>query len=549
MQQLVAVWSRLDVRRRVIAALATLAMFTSVLAISRMATAPQMSLLYSGLESGAAGEVLRALEEQGAAYDIRGGAIYVDSRQRDALRMTLAADGLPANGTAGYEVLDSLSGFGTTSQMFDAAYWRAKEGELARTIMASPFVRAARVHIANASGQPFRRDLKVTASVTVTPANGTFVPDQARALRYLVASSVAGLSPDDVSVIDGTNGTMLLSDGALPVSRIAGDHAATLRQNVERLLAARMGPGRTVVEVSVETETDSESIIERRFDPDGRVAISTDTEERNTSANDRAGAGVTVASNLPDGEAAPDKNSNSSNSETRERVNYEVSETQRELRRTPGAIKRLSVAVILDGIRTTGPDGIEEWAPLPAEELEALEQLVASAVGFDAARGDVITLKSMPLEQPEALGTTAAPGLFGNIRLDLMSLVQLAVLAIVGLVLGLFVVRPVLSGRGAAPVAGLPAPERPASLPYAQGRAGDTAEDQSLTGEIVAESLPELTANSVSRGLSELPREAGAQAAPASADPVDRLRRLIEDRREDTVEVLRHWIEHEEEST
>ena len=114
MQQLVAVWSRLDVRRRVIAALATLAMFTSVLAISRMATAPQMSLLYSGLESGAAGEVLRALEQQGAAYDIRGGAIYVDSRQRDALRMTLAADGLPANGTAGYEVLDSLSGFGTT---------------------------------------------------------------------------------------------------------------------------------------------------------------------------------------------------------------------------------------------------------------------------------------------------------------------------------------------------------------------------------------------------------------------------------------------------
>ena len=129
--------------------LSVLAIVAAIFGISRVATAPSMAMLYSGLDAAAAGEVVAELEAEGVAFEVDDDSILVDRAARDRIRMALAAKGLPAGGPAGYEILDTLSGFGTTSQMFDAAYWRAKEGELARTITGSPNVRAARVHLAN----------------------------------------------------------------------------------------------------------------------------------------------------------------------------------------------------------------------------------------------------------------------------------------------------------------------------------------------------------------------------------------------------------------
>ena len=130
-------WDGLDARRRLIAALSVVAIVAAVFGISRVATEPSMAMLYSGLDATAAGEVVAELEAEGVAFEVEGAAIMVESAARDRIRMQLAAKGLPAGGPAGYEILDGLSGFGTTSQMFDAAYWRAKEGELARTITGS----------------------------------------------------------------------------------------------------------------------------------------------------------------------------------------------------------------------------------------------------------------------------------------------------------------------------------------------------------------------------------------------------------------------------
>lgn len=531
MQQLFAVWNQLDARRRIVVVIATIAMFVVVLAMSRMAARPQMSLLYSGLEPAAAGEIVTALEQRGVAHDVRGNAIFVDGAQRDQLRMTLAGEGLPANGSAGYELLDGLSGFGTTSQMFDAAYWRAREGELGRTIASSPNIRSARVHIASPGGQTFRQGQKITAAVTVFPARGALPQSHANALRYLVASSVQGLLPEEVSVINGNTGTVLSGD--LQQSAFAGaanERSEVLRANVERLLNARMGPGKSVVEVTVETVTDRESIVERRFDPEGRVAVSTETQERSVDANDQGGSNVTVASNLPDGAGGNDRNSSSSNTETRERVNYEVSETQRELVRGPGAIRRISIAVLLDGVRSIGTDGAEVWTPLPEEELDALRDLVASAVGFNAERGDVITLKSMPFEPIDTPQAAEPGGLFSATSFNLATLIPLLVLGLVSLVLGLFVIRPVLMGKGAS----APVPELPplAPAPLAQGIDG-----------VIAEDTPDLDALSVvSDDNASLPA-----LADSPADPVSRLRLLIDERRDETVEILRHWMEDDTE--
>lgn len=529
LQQFAQMWTALDPRKKVVVVLASIAMFAAVIGLSRMVTAPSMSLLYAGLESGPAGEVVRALEQRGVQYDVRGGAIFVESGQRDTLRMTLASEGLPTNSSQGYELLDGLSGFGTTSQMFDAAYWRAKEGELARTIVASPAVSAARVHIGNIGSNPFQRDVRPTASVMVTAANGTVDPSKAQALKFLVASAVTGLTAEDVSIIDSNGGLIGAAEEA-PTS-VGEDRADALRQRVERLLAARVGPGNAVVEVSVDTVKNTETIRETLIDPESRVAISTDTEERTNSASDQGGGDVTVASNLPDGDAGGSDSSSSQTSETRERVNYEVSQTQREVTQGPGAVKRLSVAILVNGQSTTDATGQDVFTPRAEEELTALKELVASAVGYDEARGDVITIKTMQFEPLPVLGTAAEPSMIASLGLDVMSLIQAAVLGVVALLLGLFVVRPLLSQPPSAP-AQLALPNRQA--PGADGMAP-------LTGEIddprSASNLPT---------LSDGARRQAALSA-SGEDPVERLRGMIGERQEETVEVLRNWLEDKEE--
>ncbi len=542
MQQIVNVWTALDSRKRVVVALATIAMFAAVLALARMASAPGMSLLYAGLESGPAGDVVSALEQRGVTYDVRGGSIFVDSARRDELRMTLASEGLPANSARGYELLDGLSGFGTTSQMFDAAYWRAKEGELARTILAHPAVTSARVHIATTGSNPFQRDVKPSASVSIATGAGGITSKHAKALRFLVASAVTGLSPEDVSIID-SDGGLIGAVEDVPTST-TDDRAEQMRQRVERLLEARVGTGNAVVEVSVDTITQSELVRERRIDPNSRVAISTDTEEVSSTSSDQGSGDVTVASNLPDGDAAQGDSSSSQGSETRERVNYEVSETEREITIMPGAIKRLSVAVLVNGTVATDASGAEVFEPRPDEELTALRDLVASAVGFDEQRGDVITIRTMQFEPAVPLGTEADASLFSGLAIDAMSLIKAAVLAFVALVLGMFVIRPVLM----RPV--------PAALAQPAGMAGTTADNatsgaaaEALTGEIDDGDYDPASMALVS-SQDEI-RSTGASGVPALSqsgeDPVERLRAMIGERQDETVEILRSWLEGEEE--
>lgn len=536
-QQIKSAWVDLDRRKQLVIVLAGLAIAVTLVVMSRMATTPSMKLLYAGLESGSAGDVVRSLEQRGTPFEVRGGSIYVPSNTRDELRMTLASEGLPANGGRGYELLDSLTGFGTTSQMFDAAYWRAKEGELARTIVASPHVAQARVHIANSGSSPFQRTVEPTASVSVVPSGAPITTVQANALRFLVASAVAGMSVENVAVID-SNGTLIgsLDSGAGP--NTADDRAQMLRDRVLRLVEARVGAGNAVVEVSVDTVTQTESIRERRFDPEGRVVISTDTEERTDSSSNAAGGEVSVASNLPEGDEAGGEGSKAKASETRERVNYEVSETEHEIVRGPGAVKRLTVAVLVNGLTQPGEDGTATFQERPQEELSALHDLVASAVGYDAERGDVITLKSMDLPTISPLGTAVESSFWSQFDLDLMALIQMAALAIVALILGLFVVRPILSRPPSLPAPGV------AALPAGPGNSSAELETGPvLTGEIADGESGEFAPASAPQTAAGLPA-----LSDGGQSPVERLRSMIGERQEETVEILRSWLEESEEN-
>ena len=530
MQNVKALWTTLDPMRKALAVLATLAVFGAVLGLARMASAPSMALLYAGLDGRQAGEVIAALDRQAAPYEIRGDAIFVDALQRHALRMQLAGEGLPQSTGAGYELLDGLSGFGTTSQMFDAAYWRAKEGELARTILSSPAVRQARVHIANPAPGPFQRTRNGTASVTVTARNGPIPEETADAFRHLVASAVQGLSPADVAVIDATTGRVIGSDDGSVAGAASGDRAETLKANVERLLEAQVGPGNAVVEVSVETVTDAESIRERRIDPESRVAISTDVEDVSTTEQNGGQSGVTVASNLPDGAAASGNNtSQSQNSESRALTNFDLSETTREVERRPGAIKRLTVAVLINSARGGAAD--------PAA-LGDLRELVASAVGYDESRGDQITVKAMPFEPRPELGTAASDGMFDALRLDPLRLIQIGVLAVTALALGLFVVRPVLRSTRS------PEGEVARAFPLIDGRVVDaTTLDGVTTGPGAEGAIVPVEASGGSLPAVADPAFAGLRRDLAEDSPVESLKRLIEERQPDTIEILRTWLE------
>jgi flagellar M-ring protein FliF len=502
----------MDARRRLIVAVATIGMFVAIIALSRGVGAQDMVLLYAGLDSAAAGEVVAALEQKGTPFEVRGDAIYVPQNARDAERMALAAEGLPTGGTQGYELLDSLSGFGTTAQMFDAAYWRAKEGELARTILSVPGIRAARVHISTPANRPFQRETLPTAAVTVTTSGSGLTPHQAEALRFLVASAVSGLSPADVAIIDADHGLIPSGD---PVSAAGfSDRSEELRARAQRLLEARVGYGNAVVELTAEAVTETESITERTFDPEGRVAVSTDVEETQSKAQNSGGGDVTVASNLPDGDAGGSQDSsNSEDSTTRSLTNFEVSETSREVLKAPGSIRRLTVAVLVNDQTVIDSAGVETTTPRSQEELDALRELVASAVGFDESRGDVLTVKGMSFEPVSALGTEAV--ISGGAPLDLNNLVQLGVIGLVAIILGLFVIRPLLGS--ARPWPSVPLLD-PAQLARPSG----------------APARPAL-------GVSQ---DADSPVAEAEiVDPVIRLRRLIEERQDETAQILQSWIE------
>lgn len=511
LQPLLELWNSFDTRRRIIVVASVIAVFVSVLAVSKIATRPSMALLYAGLEPGVSGQVIGALEKYDVAFKVSGDAIYVDASQRDLLRVQLAEQGLPKSGSGGYELLDTLTGFGTTSQMFDATYWRAKEGELARTILAWPHINSARVHIANPASKPFARATEPAASVTIS--GGPISYEQAGALRFLVASAVAGMSPENVSVIDRERG-LISFDGPGGLSGGARDkRASDLKQNVERLLAARVGPNNAVVEVTIDAITDHETIVEHRFDPDTRVAISTDTQEVSGNSTDSAALGVTVASNLPDGDAAAGgEKSKSASTETRERINYEVSETTREVVRQPGKIARISVAVLVNGFLQPDSAGGQSWAPRPEAELNSLRELVETAVGYNQERGDTVTIRSLQFLAPVEQGALAQASAFDFLEINALTLIQLAVLSLLALGMGMFVLKPILTQP---PLMALPEPDGP--LEY-----GQMAQIEGATAPDIVDAVP--------------------------LDPVAQLRQLISERQDETVEVLRNWIDSSEEN-
>jgi len=522
----------LSAGKKIVLAASVILTVVLTLFAAQLSQRQDMALLYAGLEGRAAGDVIAQLDQMGVPNEIRGDAVYVERKDRDRVRMTLAASGLPASGQQGYELLDGLSGFGTTAEMFDAAYWRAKEGELARTLLATPDISQARVHI----GTPRRRSFSSTqavptASITLTGTSGPVSRSSAMAARYLVSLAIPGLAAEQVAVIDAKNG-VLLRPGDETGSGGAGfadsELARKMKSEIGAILAARVGMDRSRVSVNIETTRESEKVSRRIIDPDSKSLRESQTTEIAQTGNDTGGS-TTVASNLPDGDAANGERK-SSRDENRKTDVFDYTETVEEVLRPAGTIKRISVAVLLDEIRTVAEDGTSTTEPRSRAELLKLEKLVKSSIGYDEERGDLVTVESISFAEVPQEGTLAqAPTAPSFVEQNMMQLIQMGVLGLVVLVLGLFVVRPVLMA-GNRPDAPLLEDETDAALSaidVTPGAAEARAQADAMAGQATAQAA----------------EAAAVSAKPATPNALELLRDAVGSKNDESAAVIRGWLE------
>ncbi len=433
---------------------------------SRLA-GPDMALLYADLQTVDSGKIVQRLEASGTPYELGGdgGRIMVPRDQVLRLRMAMAGEGLPSGGSVGYEIFDRTEAFGTTSFVQQVNHLRALEGELARTIGTIAQIRSARVHLVIPERELFSRDRPEPSAsiILIVGGPGSIEKPQVLAIQHLVAAAVPGLKPSSVSIVDN-RGTLLARgpDDGDPSSGAGAEemrlaYETRMTRAIEDLLQRSLGYGKARAEVSVEMDFDRVTTNSETFDPDGQVIRSTQTvEEQADSTDGGAGNAVTVGTNLPDPNlTAPGAvQSATKSARTEETVNYEVSKTVETHVREAGSIRRVSVAVLVDGTYEAAADGTTTYQPRSAEDLAQIDKLIRSAIGYSAERGDTLEVVNMRFAEFAEAAADEGGLLSGIGQSDLMRVAEVLVLGIVAALVLLLVVRPLL-GRllDAVPVA------------------------------------------------------------------------------------------------
>ena len=413
-------------------------------------TEPPKTILFSGLESRDAAAVTGKLDSMAVKYDVKdGGTILVPADQVTKLRMALAQDNLPAAGV-GYEIFDKTDTFGTTAFVQNINHLRALEGELARSIQTIEGVESARIHLVIPERQIFSRDDQTPSASVVLKTRGRMDRGQVQAIQHLVAAAVASLSADRVAIVDDRGSLLAGGDDKSGPNALARNqdedttnYENTLRQRIEAIVTSVVGAGHVQVQVAADinynhTQTTSES-----FDPESKVVRSTQTVERNAVDTSGGGNAVSVANALPGGAAAGggDSTKNSSGS-TEETTNYEISKKVTTSTVDGGDIKKLSVAVVVDGTGET----TASYKPRTAEEMNKITALVKSAMGFDAGRGDQVQVSNKAFARTEPTAGTEAPKpLLGLDPSYWFKIIEAAILCVTALLIGLFVAKPLIN--------------------------------------------------------------------------------------------------------
>lgn len=422
---------------------------------TRFSTQP-MQLLYGDLSQTDSREIVRELELSGINFglDDNGATILVPADDVTRVRLQMAELALPTGGSVGYELFDNMDALGATNFMQNINLVRALEGELSRTIRSIEGVQSARVHLVMPQREMFTRETQEpTSSVYVKMKSGRLAQNQVSAVQHIIAAAVPKLKPSNISIIDD-RGTLLSRTFAGDDEMIAEqqDEARVKLENrlsgaIIEMVESSLGPGKVRAEVRAEMDFDRVVTEEEIYDPDGQVPRSTVTVDENLQSLETDPDNVTVSQNLPDQQFQDDgPRSSTSELRTEETVNFEISKRVVNQIRESGVIRRLSVAVLVDGNYVLDEDGERTYQALDAETMEKLENLVRTAIGADAARGDQVEVINMPFTNfDEFAGDFEEFDLFGFSKEEVLRMAEGLGVAIVAVLVILLVVRPLVT--------------------------------------------------------------------------------------------------------
>ncbi len=432
MQQITRLWESLSWKQRASLGAALLAVAALLYAAVQWNRQRDLRPLFTNLAPEDAGAIVEKLRSSNVRYQVSdGGAILVPSDRVAELRLEMASAGLPRSGRVGFELFDQTN-LGVTDFAEQVNYRRALEGELERSVMALAEVERARVHVTFAKESLFadhRQPAKASVLVKLHPG-ARLSPPNVLAIQHLTASAVEGLVPDAVSVLDMAGN--LLSRPSLDLEGEGRPSSAMLefRQNLEREYLAKirstldplLGPERYRAGVNIECDFTSGEQSEETFDPSKSVMV-TSARTEDVSGAAAASAGIPgTASNLP--RPAPRLPGASSGvSRKTENVTYQTSRVVRHVKIPQGALRRISVAVLVDHkVRWegAGPKARRILEPPAPETLKVVRDVLAGVVGFQQERGDQILVESLPFEstllaeppRTQDPGTAPPPGGF-----------------------------------------------------------------------------------------------------------------------------------------
>lgn len=481
LEQLERLWGNLlnlGARRLAVLALVGLVVFGTVAFGSYYLSRPEMETLYVGLTQTDSSRIGAALKEAGVPFDISpdGTKVMVRYGHTAQARMLLAEKGLPSSANAGYELFDKLGPVGMTSFMQDITRIRALEGEIARTVQTMKGVKAARVHIVLQDTGSFRRSQQQpSASVIIrTDASGPFTG--AQAIRHLVAAAVPALTVDQVTVLD-TNGSILAAGGesmeTAPQKLVDLEKSVNqeLQDNVRKTLAPYLGIGNFEISVAARLNTDKRQTAETSYDPDSRVERSLRTVKETSSAENAGGqSNVTVEQNIPAEQTGALGNDRSKrNSDRREELsNFELNTKTVNTVSNGYKIDNLTIAVVVNRKQLLAALGKDPAPELVEKQLKEVEQVVSTAAGVDAKRGDRVTVAAVDfVTDTERLEPVPSVGVVEELLRQSGSFINAAAIIIVTVLLLLLGLRPAL--RALATPEALEAPQRPLALEGARG--------------------------------------------------------------------------------
>jgi flagellar M-ring protein FliF len=496
---------------------------------------PAMGVLFSEMSMQDANAVIKDLDARGIRYETRGDGqtILVPRSDMARIRMDLATKGLPSGGGVGYEIFDKGDAFSSTSFVQGINHLRALEGELSRTIRTIGRVEAARVHFDMPERRLFERDREPPRASIVLKLRGDLEAAQVRAVRHLVASAVEGLKPERVSIVDERG--RLLADGAqgdLAATGIAVDEKQAnlerrLRGQVEEIVAGVVGPGRARVQVAAELDLNRIESRSESFDPESRVVRSTQTRAENQASAGNDGP-VSVGRELPGANQPVGGASRDTSNKNEEIVNYEISRTTRTEVLEGGRVKRLSVAVLLDGVYAKGAGGETTYQPRPQEEIDRIAALVRTAVGFDRNRGDQLEVVNLRFaETPVVTDVKTEPlltSLISPSKEDLLRLLEIVVIALLTVIVLLTVVRPMVRQMLGAE--------------KGRKRGAAAALTEAASAAEVGFELPNMARDSATAKMIEMAKAHGQ----IHAESLERIGEMVKGNPQETVSVLRNWI-------